>query len=121
MSLPTDSAERKEIPIATGVIDYFPLALAAIAQVSKKGNDKHNPGEPLHWAREKSADHDDCIMRHFIERGTVDIDGDRHSAKGAWRYLAMLELELEAERAATEKAAEKAELIGYQRPAYSAC
>ena len=96
MNLPTDSQARKEIPIASGVLDYFPDAIAAIAEVSKKGNDKHNPGEPLHWAREKSKDHADCIMRHFMERGTVDTDGDRHSAKGAWRYLAMLQLEIEA-------------------------
>ena len=36
-------------------------ALAEVARVSKAGNDQHNPGQPLHWARDKSADHADCV------------------------------------------------------------
>jgi hypothetical protein len=95
--LPTDSAERKEIPMCSGVFDYFPAALAEIAKISKAGNDQHNPGEPLHWARGKSMDNADCIARHLMDRGTVDpVDGKRHTAKLAWRALAMLQLELEA-------------------------
>ena len=94
--LPHDAGARKKLPITTGVIDYFPLALAAIAQVSLEGNKQHNPGEPLHWAKEKSTDHADCITRHLIDRGKVDTDGTLHSAKLAWRALALLELELEA-------------------------
>jgi hypothetical protein len=96
--LPTDPEERKGIPIVTGVLDYFPLAIAEVAKVSKKGNDQHNPGQPMHWAREKSTDHEDCIGRHTIERGTLDTDGLRHTAKRAWRALAALELELEQEK-----------------------
>ncbi len=94
--LPVEAAARKRIPLATGLLDYFPLAMAAVAELSLKANEQHNPGEPLHWAREKSADHADCLMRHFVERGTVDTDGIRHSAKVAWRALAALELEIEA-------------------------
>jgi hypothetical protein len=94
--LPEDSATRKNIPVTTGVIDYFPRALAYIAMISKYGNDKHNPGEPLHWAREKSTDHADCIARHLIDRGTKDSEGFRHSGYMGWRSLANLELELEA-------------------------
>lgn len=94
--LPEDSALRKNIPITTGVFDYFPRALAYIAMISKYGNDKHNPGEPLHWAREKSTDHADCIGRHLIDRGTKDAEGFRHSGYMGWRSLANLELELEA-------------------------
>lgn len=93
--LPTDAAARKGIPLCTGVLDYFPLALAEVAKVSKAGNDQHNPGQPLHWARGKSADFSDTILRHMIERGGLDTDGMRHSAKAAWRILAMLQLELE--------------------------
>lgn len=98
MLLPTDSTERKGIPITTGVLDYFPLALAEVARVSKAGNDQHNPGEPLHWDKSKSTDHADCIARHLIDRGSRDGDGMRHSAKLAWRALALLETELEQER-----------------------
>jgi hypothetical protein len=97
--LPTDSKERKNVPIASGVLDYFPAALAEIAKVSKAGNDQHNPGQPIHWARNKSTDQDDTIIRHFMERGSIDTDGQRHSAKLAWRALALLQLELEAEGA----------------------
>ena len=92
--LPTDPLDRKATPIATGVLDYFPLALAEIARVSKAGNDQHNPGQPLHWDKTKSTDHADCIVRHLIDRGTVDSDGQLHSAKVAWRALALLETEL---------------------------
>ena len=95
--LPIDAQERKAIPIATGVLDYFPAALAEVAKVSFEGNKQHNPGQPLHWARGKSTDQDDTIIRHFLERGKVDVDGTRHSAKLAWRVLALLQLELEAE------------------------
>lgn len=97
--LPTDPKERKKIPIASGVLDYFTAALAEVAKVSQAGNDQHNPGEPLHWARGKSMDHDDTMLRHFVERGTLDSDGQRHSAKMCWRALAILQLELEAEGA----------------------
>jgi hypothetical protein len=91
----TDSATRKRIPITSGVLDYFPNAIAAVAECSFVGNEKHNPGEPLHWSRGKSDDHADCIGRHLLERGTLDNDGIRHSAHLAWRALAMLQIELE--------------------------
>lgn len=66
-TLPTDSAERKNYPLFEGCIAYFPAALAGVARHSKMGNDKHNPGEPLHHARGKSTDHKDCIVRHLID------------------------------------------------------
>jgi hypothetical protein len=96
-TMPVDAATRKNMPITSGVLDYFPAALAEVARVSKAGNDQHNPGQPLHWNRAKSSDHADCITRHLMERGTVDSDGMRHSAKLAWRALALLQEELEAE------------------------
>ena len=98
MLLPDDPDERKGIPVATGVLDYFPLALAEVARVSKAGNDQHNPGQPLHWDRAKSLDHADCIARHLIDRGSRDADGQRHSAKLAWRALALLQTELEVDQ-----------------------
>jgi hypothetical protein len=100
MILPGDPQERKGLPITTGVLDYFPLALAEVARVSKTGNDQHNPGEPLHWDKTKSLDHADCIPRHLIDRGNFDTDGMRHSAKLAWRALALLQTELEQEQKA---------------------
>ena len=96
--LPADAKTRKQTPIASGVVDYFPDALAAVAHCSWVGNEQHNPGQPLHWDRAKSTDEADALMRHFLERGTVDGDGVRHSAKVAWRALALLQKEIEAER-----------------------
>ncbi len=99
--LPVESAARKEIPIAEGVLDYFPAAIAYVARISKVGNDKHNPGQPLHHARSKSGDHANCIGRHLIERGTFDLEDNlRHSGKLAWRALALLQEELEREEGA---------------------
>lgn len=93
--LPTDAAKRKGVPIYSGFIRYFPLAVAAVAELSRIGNDQHNPGQPLHWAREKSGDELDAAARHLVEAGTIDTDGVRHSTKFAWRAMANLEKELE--------------------------
>ena len=95
MTVPVEAAKRKALPLATGVLDYFPDALLAVAEVSRAGNDQHNPGEPLHWSRDKSKDHADSLARHLLERGTLDVDGKRHSAKMAWRALALLQIEIE--------------------------
>jgi hypothetical protein len=96
-TLPPGGTQRKEFPVASGVLDYFPDALVAIARVSYVGNEQHNPGEPLHWAREKSTDEADTMIRHFLQRGEIDTDGIRHTAKMAWRALALLQKEIEAE------------------------
>ena len=101
MSLPTDAKERKDTPIYSGFVKYFPLAMAEVARLSKAGNDQHNPGKPLHWDRSKSGDELDALQRHLLEAGTIDTDGQRHSAKVAWRAMGNLEKELE--RAAAEK------------------
>jgi len=100
--LPPGAAERKGMPVATGFIDYFPDAIAAIATLSRIGNDQHNPGKPLHWDRSKSGDESDALMRHFLDRGQFDTDGVRHSAKVAWRAMALLQKEIEAAKAKLE-------------------
>ena len=109
-TLPSGSSERKAIPLYEGVLKYFPAALAHVAYVSKVGNDKHNPGEPMHHAREKSTAHADCIIRHLIDltedRGHgvgYDEAGMAQVAYIAWRALALaqewLEKHAEAPRA----------------------
>lgn len=94
---------RKQRPLASGVLDYFPDALMEVAHCSYVGNEQHNPGQKLHWAKEKSTDDPDALLRHLKDRGTLDTDGVRHSAKVAWRALALLQREIEAERKATEE------------------
>jgi len=67
LTLPIDSNARKEVPMVSGCIKYFPAALAGVAKISKAGNDKHNPGQELHHDRSKSLDHNDCILRHLMD------------------------------------------------------
>jgi Domain of unknown function (DUF5664) len=100
-ALPTDSASRKLLPIFWGVLAYFPAAFAAIADVSRVGNDKHNPGQPLHWARGKGGNNLDEALRHLAESvaDKFDVDGQRHLAKAAWRINAALQLEIEEDAA----------------------
>lgn len=95
--------ERKAAPVATGVLDYFPDALIAVARCSLAGNEQHNPGTPLHWDRSKSGDEGDALIRHFIDRGKIDNDGIRHSTKVAWRALALLQKELESQHKENEE------------------
>jgi hypothetical protein len=97
-SLPVEPSERKNFPIASGFLDYFPDAIVAVCRISKAGNDQHNPGLPLRWTRSKSGDEADTCMRHFLQRGTLDTDGMRHTAKAAWRMLALLQKEIEEEQ-----------------------
>ena len=99
MSLPADAKACKDVPLYSGLIRYFPDALADVAALSRIGNDQHNKGKPLHWDRAKSTDEHDALCRHLWEAGTMDGDGVRHSAKVAWRALAALQKEIEAERA----------------------
>jgi hypothetical protein len=88
---------RKQRPLYSGVLAYFPDALMEVAHVSWLGNEQHNPGEPLHWAREKSTDQLDCVARHVTDhsKNPIDDDGAYHLAKCAWRALAELQLYLE--------------------------
>jgi hypothetical protein len=100
-TLPTDSAERKTFPLFSGLLRYFPAALAGVARTSKLGNDKHNPGQPLHHARGKSMDHGDCVIRHLMDvedllaalnRGDTSITDQQvldEVNQMAWRALAL--------------------------------
>lgn len=96
---------RKEYPLYSGLLKYFPDALAAVAHLSKVGNDQHNPGEPLHWVREKSTDQLDALLRHLKDhsQNPFDTDGERHLTKVVWRGLAELQLAIEAEQGKVEK------------------
>lgn len=101
MTLPLDSKERKEYPLFSGCLRYFPAALSGVAKTSKIGNDKHNPGQEMHHAREKSRDHGDCILRHLTDvedllaaftRGDVRVTHEdilSEVSQMAWRALAL--------------------------------
>ncbi len=89
--------KRKEMPVFTGVLKYFPDAIKEVSKVSLQGNKQHHPEKPLHWDRSKSSDELDALTRHLIDAGSLDEDGIRHSAKVAWRALANLQKEIENE------------------------
>lgn len=104
--LPVMDSDRKALPIFTGVLLYFPDALLEVARVSRIGNDQHNPGQPLHWAREKSTDQLNTAARHMLDHGMgrkYDTDGAYHIAKAAWRLLAELQLTVESDRGRNQK------------------
>lgn len=87
--------ERKQMPVFSGVLKYFPDAIREVAKTSWIGNQQHHPNKPLHWDRSKSGDELDALTRHLMEAGEIDTDLIRHSAKVAWRALANLQKELE--------------------------
>jgi hypothetical protein len=101
LSLPTDSAVRKTYPLFGGLFGYFGAALAGVANHSWKNNEKHNPGQPLHWSVDKSNDHAECVSRHLLDlgdmlearnRGDAGISLDDVLAEAdalAWRALAL--------------------------------
>jgi hypothetical protein len=101
MTYKTDAKERKATPVYSGFVRYFPLAMAAVAELSRIGNDQHNPNQPLHWAKEKSTDELDSLTRHLAQCGIYDVDRVLHDTKVAWRAMANLERLLEKNGNAT--------------------
>jgi hypothetical protein len=102
-----DSARRKGQPVITGNLRYFSDAHLAVAELSRYGNDKHNPGEPLHWSKDKSNDHADCCGRHLLEPFGIDLSygPDKpvlHSVAAAWRALANAQIEIDTLKAKGE-------------------
>jgi len=89
--------KRKQIPVFSGVLQYFPDAIREVAKTSWIGNQQHHPDKPLHWDRSKSSDELDALTRHLMEVGTIDTDGIRHSAKVCWRAIANQQKKLEKE------------------------
>lgn len=99
--------QRKQRPIYSGFVKYFPLAIGEVANLSWIANEQHNPGTEMHWDRNKSQDELDALMRHLADHAsgeTIDSDGLRHLTKVAWRALAMLQKELEEDRSLDELA-----------------
>lgn len=104
--LPTDAKARKAVPIFSGFIKYFPDAIAAVAELSRIGNDQHNPGAPLGWDRSKSGDEMDALCRHMLDMAAgvdEDSDGVLHATKQAWRAMAHLQKTIEKRTTKTDE------------------
>ena len=93
--LPDDHALRTDYPLWDGLFAYFPAALCEVARWSKVGNEQHNPGESLHWAREKSTDHANKILRHLVDARHLNSEGFFEAVGMAWRALALCQEILE--------------------------
>ena len=92
--------------MSRGLFGYFPDALAAISRHSFRMNEKHNPGEPVHWSRDKSKDHPDCELRHALAIAVnpdATDDGQPEMVCKAWRALAELQVWIEGKVAKGEK------------------
>ena len=89
----SEAQKRKDTPVFSGVLKYFPNALKEVSKCSKAGNDQHHPDKPLHWDMDKSKDEYDALTRHLIDHtiDPMDTDGILHLTKVAWRGLAGLE------------------------------
>jgi hypothetical protein len=103
-ALPKDYNARKALPLFDFLTKYFPLAVVELTKVAVAGNEQHNPGEPLHWARGKSMDQLNTAMRHMFDHGMGNVYDETsptvgptmHLAKAAWRLLAEVQLLCEA-------------------------
>ena len=92
--------ERKDTPVFSGVLAYFPDALKEVAKCSFAGQQQHNPDKPLAWDRSKSGNEYDSLTRHLLDssKEDFDTDGTLHKAKVAWRALAGLQKHLENQK-----------------------
>ena len=96
-----EAKKRKMTPMYSGLLAYFPDALAQVAQNSMVGHYQHNdPNDPMYWDRSKSADDPDGMIRHLADhsKNPYDTDGRLHLGKVAWRALAMLQKFIEEEQ-----------------------
>jgi hypothetical protein len=104
---PGSKLDAGKAPIVSGVLQYFPRAIKAVAEVSAHGMEKYT------WMGWKTVEdgirrYNDAEGRHIIDEaihGTVDTkSGLLHTAHRAWNALAILELVLCEKEKASGKA-----------------
>lgn len=114
MSLPTDYQARKDFPLLTVLVAYFPDAVEALVALCVQGNIQHKvddsavnpfklPEDTITWDRSKSTDNGNTAMRHLwdhnrAKRGVgsvIDNDKVLHIVKAFWRAGAEAQLTIE--------------------------
>lgn len=96
---PGAKLDSGKAPIFQGVLDYFPRAISAVAEVSAFGAEKYA------WKGWESVPngfirYSDAMSRHIVKEAFGEIDdgengtGCLHAAQVAWNALARLELKL---------------------------
>ena len=79
---PTESQERLKYPVFSGVMMYFPDAIAALAKHSLDSFKQHNPdGGPIWWDPSKSIGTLDQLTRHSIDAQVAFSAGDFKKAE----------------------------------------
>lgn len=97
--VPGAKLDAGKAPVMRGVIQYFPRALRAIAEVSEIGAEKYS------WKGwEQVPDgvnrYSDALGRHLLDDAIAPYDtatGKLHKAHIAWNALAILEMILREE------------------------
>lgn len=79
MTLPINSEERKQVPIFSGFMAYFPAAIAGAARVSMMGKIQHRLSKLGH-NRSKSGDHSDCVPRHMLDAADLEAMLERNES-----------------------------------------
>jgi hypothetical protein len=83
-------------PVYQGLLDYFPRACLAVAEVSAAGAAKY-AWKGWETVPDGINRYSNALGRHIINKaieGKYDPEGFLHSAQIAWNALATLELEL---------------------------
>jgi len=92
--------DKDKTPIVRGVLQYFPRALAAIAEVSAAGAEKY-AWDGWRTVPDGVIRYTDALGRHLLAESFGPIDdgpggtGCLHASQVAWNALARLELMLE--------------------------
>lgn len=94
--IPIDDKERAKVRLLDYMMGYFPNAQVAKARHSYESNIKHNGGEGMEWAKDKSVGDGNQIMRHLVDGMEAWRNGDRdealyHFTCLAWRGDELLE------------------------------
>lgn len=87
--------DGNKVPVFRGLINYFPNACMAVAEVSQRGASKYE-WDGWKTVPDGKVRYTDALVRHLIKEctdGEVDPDfGLLHAAHLAWSAMARLEL-----------------------------
>jgi hypothetical protein len=86
-------------PVVAGCLRLFPLALAEVARISEKAQEKYPSYD--NWQRVENGfeRYTEALGRHLLAEGGQERDvesGMLHAGHSAWNALARLELKLRA-------------------------
>ena len=94
--IPEQDEDRAKVRLLDYMMGYFPNAQVAKARHSYESNIKHNGGEGMEWAKDKSVGDGNQIMRHLVDGMEAWRNGNQDEATYhftclAWRGDELLE------------------------------